>query len=140
MSNMNFGEKPKHRKLKVSWATNINPGLVGPKARPKGVVDGQLVNIPALLYVTVREDAAWEIRRIIGFTLMLCRLAFQANPEGHWEQFHKSREVLRIPFLRENLIRSCCQEKSLTYHIVTGPQSDTGEQASVCQGVRENPC
>ena len=24
-------------------------GLVGPKARPKGVVDGQQVNIPALL-------------------------------------------------------------------------------------------
>ena len=40
MSNMNFGEKPRHRKLKVSWAMNITPGLVGPKARPKGVVDG----------------------------------------------------------------------------------------------------
>ena len=25
-------------------------GLVGPKARPKGVTDGQQVNIPALLY------------------------------------------------------------------------------------------
>ena len=26
-------------------------GLGGPKARPKGVVDGQQVNIPALRYV-----------------------------------------------------------------------------------------
>ena len=26
---------------------SINPGLAGPKARPKGVVDGQQVDIPA---------------------------------------------------------------------------------------------
>ena len=27
---------------------SVNGGLVGPKARPKGVADGQQVNIPAL--------------------------------------------------------------------------------------------
>ena len=48
MSNHNAGEIPAHRKSKVSWATLIVPGLVGPKARLKGVVDGQQVNIPAL--------------------------------------------------------------------------------------------
>ncbi len=121
MSNMNFGEKPKHRKLKVSWATNINPGLVGPKARPKGVVDGQLVNIPALLYVMVWEDAVWETRHIIGFVLMFCRLIGEANPAGLWKQFHKSRETFGIPIYRENLVGSYCQEKSLTYHIVPVP-------------------
>lgn len=31
---------------KVSSAMSINGGLVGPKTRPKGVVDGQQVNIP----------------------------------------------------------------------------------------------
>ena len=31
---------------KVSSAMSINGGLVGPKARPKGVADGQQVNIP----------------------------------------------------------------------------------------------
>ena len=46
MSNRNVGENPTHRKSKVSWAMAIIPGLVGPKARPKGVVDGQQVNIP----------------------------------------------------------------------------------------------
>ncbi len=46
MSNRKAGEIPAHRKSKVSWATVIDPGLVGPKARPKGVVDGQRVNIP----------------------------------------------------------------------------------------------
>ncbi|OGD82882.1 hypothetical protein A2165_00350 [Candidatus Curtissbacteria bacterium RBG_13_40_7] len=40
MSNKKTGENPVHRKPKVSWATQIDPGLVGPKARLKGVVDG----------------------------------------------------------------------------------------------------
>ena len=41
-------EKLPRRKPKVSWDRVILPGLVGPKARPKGVVDGQQVNIPVL--------------------------------------------------------------------------------------------
>ena len=49
MSNRNVRESRTHRKSKVSWAMVIIPGLGDPKARPKGVVDGQLVNIPALL-------------------------------------------------------------------------------------------
>ena len=40
ISSKKAGENPAHRKPKVSWATRIDPGLVGPKARPKGVVDG----------------------------------------------------------------------------------------------------
>ena len=35
------------RKTKVSWARLVLPGLVGPKPRPKGVGDGEQVNIPA---------------------------------------------------------------------------------------------
>ena len=49
MSNRKACEIHAHRKSKVSWATTIVPGLVGPKARPKGVVDGQQVNIPVPL-------------------------------------------------------------------------------------------
>jgi len=29
---------------------SVNGGLAGPKVRPKGVVDGQQVNIPALAW------------------------------------------------------------------------------------------
>ena len=47
MSNHKAGENPAHRIPKVSHATSIGVGLVGPKARPKGVADGQQVNIPA---------------------------------------------------------------------------------------------
>ena len=48
ISNKKAGANPAHRKPKVSRATRIVPGLAGPKARPKGVVDGEQVNIPAL--------------------------------------------------------------------------------------------
>ena len=41
MSSRKFGEKPNHRKSKVSWAMIVTPGLVDPMARPKGVVDGR---------------------------------------------------------------------------------------------------
>ena len=40
MSSKKAGENPAHRKPKVSRATQLDPGLVDPKARPKGVVDG----------------------------------------------------------------------------------------------------
>ena len=48
ISSIKKGENPFHHKPKVSRATRIVPGLVGPKTRPKGVADGQQVNIPAL--------------------------------------------------------------------------------------------
>ena len=47
MSSYNLCENQRHRKSEVSYATLIGVGLVGPKAYPKGKVDGQLVNIPA---------------------------------------------------------------------------------------------
>lgn len=47
MSSDKKGENPFRRKSKVSWARLVLPGLVGPKPRPKGVGDGQRVNIPA---------------------------------------------------------------------------------------------
>ncbi len=40
ISSKKTGENPVHRKPKVSWATSIDPGLGGPKPRPKGVGDG----------------------------------------------------------------------------------------------------
>lgn len=43
-------EKSLRRKSKVSSATRIVGRLGGPKANPKGLVDGLLVNIPAPPY------------------------------------------------------------------------------------------
>ena len=47
MSSVKVCEKHTHRKPKVSYATLIGVGLVGPKPRAKAVGDGQQVNIPA---------------------------------------------------------------------------------------------
>ena len=49
MSNEKISENLIRRKPKVSWGRLVHPGLVGPKSRPKGVVDGQQVNIPVPL-------------------------------------------------------------------------------------------
>ncbi len=46
MSSVYLGENPRRRKSKVSYATFIDVGLVGPKVYPKGVTDGQQVKIP----------------------------------------------------------------------------------------------
>ena len=50
MSSEKPDENSGHRKPKVSWGRFVLPGLVGPKARPKGVVDGPQVNIPVPPY------------------------------------------------------------------------------------------
>ena len=47
MSSVKVCENHTHRMPKVSYATFIGVGLVGPKPRAKAVGDGQLVNIPA---------------------------------------------------------------------------------------------
>ena len=48
----------------VSYATSIDVGLGGPKTRPKGVVDGQQVDIPAP--PTVRYQTQGGHRRVGG--------------------------------------------------------------------------
>ena len=50
LSNRIPDESSGHRKSKVSLAMVFNQGLGGPKVNPKGVADGQLVNIPTLFY------------------------------------------------------------------------------------------
>ena len=59
-SNRKSDEKSDHRKPKVSLAMNINQGLGGPKTTPKGLADGQPVNIPALPYIIL-----WKWRSLV---------------------------------------------------------------------------
>ena len=53
MSNHNPNEKLEPRKSKVSVALAINHGLGGPKVMATAAADGQTVNIPSLLYVSM---------------------------------------------------------------------------------------
>ncbi len=55
MSNHKAGENPARRIPKVSHATSIGVGLVGPKVRLRSVADGQQANIPALRVHRPRE-------------------------------------------------------------------------------------
>ena len=58
-SNRKTGESPVRRKIKVSMATIIGHGLVGPKGMAKAAPDGQKVNIPLL------PHCAMEGRRVV---------------------------------------------------------------------------
>jgi hypothetical protein len=78
MSNRNAPESGAHRKPKGSLAMVISQGLGGPKINPKGVVDGQPVNIPAPARSILKGDAAEESRKIIGFLIRL-RAEFWVN-------------------------------------------------------------
>ena len=49
---------------------SVMVGLVGPKARPKGVVDGQLVNIP-VLYKAVMADSLGKVPPVNEFRAKL---------------------------------------------------------------------
>ncbi len=49
MSSVRYVKKHTRRKPKVSYGRLIRVGLVGPKPRPEGVGDGQLVSIPVPL-------------------------------------------------------------------------------------------
>ena len=51
LSNRIPDESSGHRKSKVSLAMVFNQGLGDPKVTPKGLADGQPINISALLYL-----------------------------------------------------------------------------------------
>ena len=68
MSSVRNVSKRSHRMAEVSAARFILGGLVGPKPRPKGVGDGQLVSIPAP--PTGRFKVKGEPRRITGACLL----------------------------------------------------------------------
>ena len=72
ISSVNSDEKSGRRKPKVSWGRQIRPGLVGPKARPKGVADGQQVNIPV---PPLLSDGGTTIGKTTGYWTCRANLA-----------------------------------------------------------------
>ena len=81
ISSAKADEKSARRKPKVSWGREIRPGLVGPKARLRGVADGQQVNIPAPYVVRLTEEGTQEDSlSLVMVQVQACRLKGQANP------------------------------------------------------------
>ncbi len=72
MSNHNRREIRRHLKSKVSLAMTINQGLGGPNPTPKGLGDGQPVNIPAPTHIILKNDAVKILVRVIGFLSRVC--------------------------------------------------------------------
>ena len=70
ISNHKRGENPLGRKSKVSRATVIVPGLVGPKPRRISVGDGHQVNIPEQVVVVSSS------REVTGADLWYIRPSF----------------------------------------------------------------
>ena len=79
ISNKNPTVKVGHRKPKVSWATQIDPGLGGPKPRPKGVGDGQQVNIPVPCIFRYQDGVVEKDR--LSAVLVVCVQARRRHPE-----------------------------------------------------------
>ena len=71
ISNLKTGENPVGRKSKVSRATVIVPGLVGPKPRRISVGDGHQVNIPEQVEVVMQFTENIP-ERIIGIYPSKC--------------------------------------------------------------------
>ena len=92
----------------------FNQGLGGPKVNPKGVADGQWVNIPTLGYFSKSRRRAVTLanNRILRF---------------YTKEQSKVREKLVFNWQLE---RARCPEKNFQVkNIRTVPQTDTGGQA-----------
>ena len=70
LSSEKQSEKLCRRKSKVSWGRLVHPGLVGPKPRPKGVGDGQQVNIPVPCIFRYQEGVTEKDR--LSAVLVVC--------------------------------------------------------------------
>src|SRR3989344_5371662 len=98
MSNHKSCENQDRRKPKVSVAMTINHGLVGPKVNPKGVTDGQQINISALLKDSIGGTNFSSQRALLDSRLYL-KGSCQVNPVGRLQW--QSQEMRGIPFLEE---------------------------------------
>ena len=81
LSSEKQGENPCRRKSKVSWGRLVRPGLVGPKPRPKGVGDGQQVNIPVPCIFRYQDGVVEEDR--LCAVLVVCVQASRGYPEAN---------------------------------------------------------
>ncbi len=108
---------------KGSWGRIILPGLGDPKENPRGVSDGQPVNIPAPLWcVDYGETSQVGTSGVTDYLVQASR---------HWASgksgAQPSRGVMRRTYGSEESLISG-QEKPLRSIIESVPQSDTGRR------------
>ena len=84
MSSNRTVSKPSHRMAEVSAATIIVGGLVGPKARPKGVADGQTVDIPLPLVDELLKKRSAQRAGLVAIRAALEMLRLNVRPIASW--------------------------------------------------------
>ena len=110
ISNLKTGGNPVGRKSKVSRATVIVPGLVGPKPRRISVGDGQQVNIPVLVSVV------YNSRRLTSSGFMVC---IRPSFKGTWNEW-------KLPFGVMIRGKALARKVDKLRHLPTVPQTNTG--------------
>ena len=106
ISSRNAGESPAHRKSKVSWAMTIIPGLVDPKARPQGVVDGRAGEYSCTVIGFQRDDAINKKERDLVMPV----------GSGEWLPGKSGSVISKLSAdsaLAGSILLKSCQEKSL---------------------------
>ena len=82
MSNEKTGGNPVRRNPKVSRGRFVLPGSAGPKPRPKGVGDGQRVNIPAPEWRVIPMGKAVGKQRLLMDASRCNGVGAQENPRA----------------------------------------------------------
>jgi hypothetical protein len=121
MSSVRNVSKRSHRMAEVSAARFILGGLVGPKPRPKGVGDGQTVDIP----LPLADDSvpgvcgACYVERSVGDTASNCAVVWPLGQVTRQGKARQGQFDIRLPprKARPGMPRA------------TVPQTDTGGRA-----------
>src|SRR4051794_22554568 len=116
----------------------IRSGVVGPKPRPRGVGDGQQVNIPAPLYLRLQErgDATGQGSRPSGQGR--CRLVARG-----WREHPQQREGTAKGGLRPDpspWVPLSPRKAPARGRQTPVPQTDTGGRGECSSGVRVSLC
>ena len=125
MSSEKESENLSRRKPKVSQARFVLLGLAGPKPRPKGVGDGQPVDIPAPLEgdKDAKGGRRWVCQRAIGLA--------RSGPQDTGRQIRrdKSQSPEEWSFRAKRTDVTGGQENPLASLSVPVPQTNTGRWA-----------
>ena len=133
MSNEKTGGNPVRRNPKVSRGRFVRPGSAGPKPRPKGVGDGQRVNIPAPVQRVIPMRSAVDKQRLPMDAGWYVRGDAQANPRvtrpSHIGSHPQGRRGCPVTPTRKPP-RNCCAARTKT---------DTGGRVPRYPGARVKP-
>ena len=116
-------------RLRFPGAGSSAQGKSGPKARPKGVVDGEQVEIPVLRSFVNSEGGTQEAKDAWRWKPCLSvKCGYESNA-----CIREAQGVMRSEIKVAKVQESHCQEKLLVRRCVPVPQTDTGSRVENTQ-------